>query len=199
MVSYSLGTVGAMALAARDHRMTVDEFFVATEGLSKAQLIDGELVVVDSPAARHHRIILWLSYLHLTFAQGHPGAGHLGMDSDVPIGDHNVYVPDLYWVPDDQRLADDQSRFPSPPPLVVEVRSPSTWRYDIGTKLRHYETSGVAEVWLVDTAADVVLVYRRSGPEIPTFDIALELTADDTLTTPLVPGWDVDLGELFTR
>jgi Uma2 family endonuclease len=117
----------------------------------------------------------------------------------VAIGEHNVFVPDLWWVPDDQRLADDQSRFPSPPPLVVEVRSPSTWRYDVGPKLRHYEAAGVDEVWLVDTAADVVLVYRRSRADNPSFDIALELTTDDTLTTPLVPGWSIDLGELFAR
>jgi len=53
--------------------------------------------------------------------------------------------------------------------------------------------------WLVDTAADVVLVFRRSAASGPTFDVALELTTDDTLTTPLVPGWEIDLAHLFAR
>jgi len=42
-------------------------------------------------------------------------------------------------------------------------------------------------------------VFRRSAASGPTFDVALELTTDDTLTTPLVPGWEIDLAHLFAR
>lgn len=48
------------------------------------------------------------------------------------------------------------------PDLAVEVRSPSTWRYDTTVKFRLYEVAGVGEVWLVDTASKSVLVSRRS-------------------------------------
>ena len=50
-----------------------------------------------------------------------------------------------------------------------------------------------------DTAADVVLVFRRRTPDSARFDVELELTASDTLSTPLVPGWDIDLASLFAR
>lgn len=179
--------------------MTADEYFAITDELpSRTQLIDGELVM-NSPAFRHDRIIHWLIHLHLTFAEAHPGAGELGSDSDTLMDAHSVYKPDIWWVPDERRPRGASSRFTDPPPLVAEVRSPSTWRYDIGTKLRHYEAAGVAEVWMVDTAADVVLVYRRSEPGGPVFDVALELTATDTLATPLIPGWEIDLAKLFAR
>lgn len=121
----------------------------------------------------------------------------MGIEIDTVLDDRNVYAPDLWWVPEGRRLADDESRFTRPPPLVVEIRSPSTWRDDVGAKLRGYEAAGVAEVWLVDSAADVVLVFRRRTAEAATFDVALELTADEVLTTPLIPGWDVDLGDLL--
>lgn len=198
-MSHLLGTVAPMALAARDRAMTAEEFFATTDELPNAQLIDGELVVVNSPAARHNRIIFDLVFGFGLLAQDRPGLGELGAAADVRIDDHNVFVPDLWWVPEERRLDDDASRFSAPPPLVVEVRSPPTWRYDVGPKLRHYETAGVAEVWLIDTAADAVLVYRRSDDGSPTFDVSLELTADETLTTPLIPGWTIDLGELFAR
>ncbi len=187
-----------MALAAPAQKMTAQEFFASTDELPHAQLIDGELVV-NSPAFRHNRLIIRMVELFATHRATHPGAGEVGISGDAVLDQFNVYVPDLWWVPDDRRPDDGESRFVAPPPLVVEVRSPSTWRYDIGTKLRHYESSGVAEVWLVDTAADVVLVYRRRTPETPIFDIALELTTDDTLTTPLVPGWVIDLASIFAR
>lgn len=39
-----------------------------------------------------------------------------------------------------------------PPQLAVEVRSESTWRFDVGPKKRVYEEAGLGEQWLVDTA-----------------------------------------------
>lgn len=79
------------------------------------------------------------------------------------------------------------------------MRSPSTWRFDLGTKKATYEGLGLAELWLVDTAADVVLVYRRSSPEAGEFDVALEVTVGDSLTTPLLPAFAIDLTGLFDR
>ncbi|NLD76193.1 MAG: Uma2 family endonuclease [Acidimicrobiales bacterium] len=188
-----------MALAApTPSKMTASEFFALPGELPHAQLINGELIV-NSPAARHQRIILWLSYLFFKHAEDHPGLGEMGMEIDTPLNDLNVYKPDLWWVPEAQRLASDDNRFSTPPPLVVEVRSPSTWRYDVGTKLRTYDEGGVSEVWLVDTAADVVLVYRRSSPNAEHFDVELELTASDVLDTPLIPGWEIDLAGVFAR
>lgn len=59
------------------------------------------------------------------------------------------------------------------------------------------ERGGLPERWLVDTAADVVLVFRRSSPKAATFDIALELTIEDELTSPLLPGFALPLRDLF--
>ena len=74
------------------------------------------------------------------------------------------------------------------PDLVVEVRSPSTWRFDIGAKKDNYERYGVGELWLVDTAAYVVFVFRRSTPDAPRFDVSLEFGPGETLTS-LLPGF----------
>ena len=67
-------------------------------------------------------------------------------------------------------------RAPYPvPDLAVEVRSPSTWRFDIGARRPTTSGYGAGELWLVDTAADVVFVFRRSLPTSPRFDVSLEL------------------------
>jgi Uma2 family endonuclease len=47
--------------------------------------------------------------------------------------------------------------------------------------------------------SETVLVYRRSKPTAPTFDIALELGRGDTLESPLLPGFALSLDELFRR
>ncbi len=85
------------------------------------------------------------------------------------------------------------------PDIAVEIRSPSTWRYDVGAKKTAYERHGLPELWLVDTAADEVLVFRRSAPDAPAFDVAEELSHGDTLTSPLLPGFALELDELFVE
>ncbi|MGI8730138.1 MAG: Uma2 family endonuclease [Solirubrobacteraceae bacterium] len=81
----------------------------------------------------------------------------------------------------------------------VEIRSPSTWRYDVGTKKSVYEREGLPELWLVDGEGRVVLVFRRSSPRAPTFDIELELDAAALLQSPQLPDFALALGELFER
>jgi Putative restriction endonuclease len=61
------------------------------------------------------------------------------------------------------------------------IRDQLTWRYDTTVKFRKYEAARGAEVWLVDTASNTVLVYRRSTETSPEFDVALELGAGEQL------------------
>jgi Uma2 family endonuclease len=121
----------------------------------------------------------------------------LSLELDVRIDDRNVYGPDLMWYAEDRapgRL--DPRPYPAPD-IAVEVRSPSTWRYDIGAKKAGYERACLPELWLVDTAADEVLVFRRSTPRAATFDVALQLAIGDALASPLLPGFAPELATLF--
>jgi len=116
---------------------------------------------------------------------------------DVKIDDYNVFGPDVMWYAEG-RVPERDSERPYPlPDLAVEVRSPSTWRYDIGAKKAGYERAGLSELWLVDTAADEVLVFRRSSRAAATFDVALELDAGEVLGSPQMPGLAVALTVLF--
>jgi hypothetical protein len=42
-----------------------------------------------------------------------------------------------------------------------------------------------------------VLVFRRSGRGESSFDVALELSRQDRLTSPQLPGFELDLARLF--
>lgn len=186
-----------MALApSTPRKMTADEFFALPEELPHPQLIDGELVL-NRPAYAHQRIVVELIGLFRLYAEAHPGVGELGIEISTLIDEHNVYVPDLWWVPAGHDDVHHHGPFEGPPPLVVEVRSPSTWRHDLGTKLRRYEAHGAAEVWLVDTEGRQVLVRRRSSPASASFDVAFEVGLGELLATPMIPGWAIDLTALF--
>ena len=87
--------------------------------------------------------------------------------------------------------------WPQPlPDIAVEIRSPSTWRYDIGPKKRRYEQHGLPELWLVDTDADEIFVFRRSAGR-GGVRRRLQLARGDELTSPQLPGFALALDALF--
>jgi Uma2 family endonuclease len=116
--------------------------------------------------------------------------------TEVRLTDHDAYGPDLVVCRPRPEL-NDRARLAELPLICVEIRSPSTWRYDVGRKKAVYEAHGMPELWLVDDVARVVLVFRRSAPDVDYYDTSLELDITDTLTSPLLPGFALALSELF--
>ena len=174
-------------------RMTAAEYFeVSFEG-DRMQLVDG-VMVLNEPTPEHQLVCTRLLIALSNWANEAPERGLALMPIDVQMTELDVYGPDLVWfAPGRAKSVPELAG--QIPDLVAEVRSPSTWRYDVGRKRSVYETGGVPELWLVDTKAEAVLVYRRSAPGVGRFDVALELT--DTLNSPLLPGFSLDVKELF--
>ena len=178
-------------------RMTAEEYLALPEDdVRWTELVGGELVV-DVPILRHQLICSELLYELMAWGRAAPDRGLASIELVVRIGERDVYQPDLVWYCASRAPARDDRPPYALPDLAIEVRSPSTWRYDIGAKKSGYERRGLPELWLVDTAADEVLVFRRSKADAPQFDVALELTRDDALTSPLLPGFTVALDALF--
>ncbi len=181
-------------------RMTAEEFLSLPVSSRDRpwNLVEGE-VVVSEPTMLHGEVIIDLLRALDSWTQAEPRRGAPRVPADVEIDQRNVYAPDILWYAHG-RVPDRYDEPPYPlPDLAVEVRSPSTWRYDIGAKKAGYERRGLPELWLVDTQADVVLAFRRSRADAPSFDIALELDRDQRLTSPLLPGFSLALAELFPQ
>jgi len=179
-------------------RMTADEYLARpfSEDLRGQELVDGE-VVVSEPTMFHNRVQKWLIVALELWARGREGRGEVFLPIDVKLDDLNVFAPDISWYSTGNALREPaQPPYPCPD-LAVEVRSPSTWRYDVGAKKSTYERHGLPELWLVDTPAEQVLVFRRSRPGAEAFDVALELGRGDALEYPLLPGFSLALDELF--
>lgn len=178
--------------------LTADEFLARDDWPRGSQLISGE-VIVDQPALPHQLILGFVYSRLLAWADAAPGRGLPCLSIDLRLGPADVYAPDLWWVGEQRRPPRGARGLDGLPDLVVEVRSPSTWRYDVGVKRVRYEQGGVAELWLVDTESRSVLVYRRSQPAEPEFDEAVELAAADgaELTSGQLPGFALPVERIF--
>jgi Uma2 family endonuclease len=166
--------------------LTADEFLAGDYPVG-SELIDGE-VYMNDPGFPHQEVVgrifvaLWL------WVASEVGYGRAGHGGNWVLADRHVYKPDVGWA----ATRPTGGRHDGPPDLAVEVRAPGTWRRDIGPKLRQYEASGTRELWLADTPARTVLVFRGAA-----FDHGSELGAGQQLTSPLLPGFTLDVDELF--
>lgn len=185
--------MNAMAVA---QRMTAQEYLAIPYDGQRSELVEGE-VVVEQPRNLHQLVLTDLFVALYAWASESPERGSVSLPLDVKLDERNVFGPDLMWYAAGRALQRHDGRPYPLPDLAVEVRSPSTWRYDIGAKKSAYERAGLRELWLVDTAADEVLVFGRSSREAAMFDVSLELTVDDELTSPLLPGFALSLRALF--
>lgn len=184
-----------MAVAVRP--LTAAEYLATPEDRPRfTELINGT-VVVHEPTIPHgvaqRRLVVALT----NWVDAARGRGFVALPADITIDDHNVFAPDLWWVREDRKPGVGDLYLDGVPDLVVEVRSPSTWARDLGVKLRAYESKAVAEAWYVDTEARTVLVFRGTEPGSPTFDETVELSVDDTLTSPLLPGFALPVRSIF--
>jgi Uma2 family endonuclease len=177
-------------------RMTAEQYFAVTVEGDHKQLIDGAIVV---PEARpiHGVLQARLLFTLMQWIDSEEGTGLVLPPADVVLDEYNVYGPDLLWIAESHRPRDLRERLARVPDLCVEIRSPSTWRYDIGVKKARYEAGGLPELWLVDDVAQTVLAFRRSGPEAAGYDVAVELGRGDTLTSPQLAGFELPIDDLF--
>jgi Uma2 family endonuclease len=172
--------------------------YLAMDTPRGTNLVDGE-IVLSEPLKRHQQAQVGLVFALHAWCIAGPGRGEVTTPLDVLLDDDNTFAPDVLWYRGDRSLPPADVRPQPLPDIAAEIRSPSTWRYDIGAKKARYEQHGLPELWLVDTAADEVLVFRRSAPDAPAFDVAEELSHGDTLTSPLLPGFALELDELFVE
>lgn len=181
-------------MAVTRERLTAEQY-LALPLDRHTQLIDGK-IIVNAPRARHQRACANLYAALRGWARAAHGRGEAWLPLDVGLDDRNVYAPDVLWLDADHPVDLDATHLTRAPQLAVEVRSPSTWRFDIGRKREIYEAAGLGELWLVDTASETVLVYRRSSPAAG-FDIALELARGEVLASRQLPGFVLAVSDVF--
>ena len=167
------------------------------DGLRR-ELIDGELYVTPSPSIRHQTIVLNIATLILGHVRRH-GLGRVFVAPlDVLVLAHRrrrarcaVRQPGTR-----ARRARREAPGRGAPDLVVEVGSPGTRRTDERTKQRLYERFAVPEYWIVDPDLDAIKVFRLVEGRYQRVQ-ELSLDAGDVLTTPLLPGLEMPLVEIF--
>jgi Uma2 family endonuclease len=174
------------------HRMTADEFLVWGESVDgRHELFQGEVVAMAPEPVRHAKVKFAVAReLSAALDRVRLECEVLPDGVGVRIDDGTVFEPDaqLYCGP---RLEGDALEVPHPL-IVVEVLSPSTGRFDSGTKLiAYFRVPSVVHYLIIDPLTRVLVHHRRDGETILTRVVPSGMLRLDP------PGLDLDLDAVF--
>ncbi len=165
---------------------------------ARYEIIDGELFMSKSPHW-HHQAACGNVYMELKLWCRKHGQGAVAINPGVLFSDADDVVPDVVWVSQERidDLLDDAGHLTGAPDLAIEVLSFGTRNEerDRTAKRKLYETQGVREYWILDWRLKQVEVYRREAGELRR---VATLLPEETLTSPLLPGFGCVVSTLFS-
>ena len=160
------------------------------------ELVDGVLVE-KTVGMQESYLAVWIAKLLIEFVEANDLGFALGSDGMTRLFPGLVRIPDVSFVSWDHfpdRKVPSAPMLGFAPDLAVEVLSPSNTAKEMERKLRDYFEAGVRLVWYVDPRGRTVRVYLSPSDE------RLLDRAESALTgEPVLPGFSVALGELFSR
>jgi Uma2 family endonuclease len=185
-----------MQQGAPDRRLTYDDFLLFPDDGLRHEIIDGEHYVTPSPNTRHQVLLGRLHVEVALYLRAHTGTGQVFLSPfDVLFTQWDIVEPDLLFIGADQESILTDKNVQGAPALVVEILSAGTRKVDENAKRQLFDRGGVREYWIVDPEFDAVRVFRRGNDG--SFPLVDELTREHVLTTPMLPGLEIRLDELF--
>ncbi|HWI65192.1 MAG TPA: Uma2 family endonuclease [Symbiobacteriaceae bacterium] len=174
-------------------RFTYEDYLLLPED-KRYELIEGDFFMTPAPNIRHQAIVGYLFATLWGFVRAHGLGAVFPAPTDVVLSSENVVQPDVLFVSKEQSGIIMKGAIHGAPDLVVEILSPSTSSRDLVLKRKLYGRFGVQEYWIVDPDARTIEVLTPTASGLDTWR---QLSAAETLTSPLLPGFSIPLAEVF--
>jgi len=141
--------------------MTEAEFVAWADAKTRAEWVDGEVVIMPPVSDDHDDFGRWLH----TLVQGLVEIRDLGRIKGPEFmvrlpKQRRRRTPDLLFVSKARVEIILKNHVEGPPDLIIEVVSPESLTRDWREKYLEYERAGVREYWVIDRVAERFEVYR---------------------------------------
>jgi Uma2 family endonuclease len=185
-----------MAIHESTPLLTYEDYLHFPEDGQRHEILGGEHFVTAAPFLRHQKLSALLTYYFVAALRSNRVGEIFAAPTDVLLSPHDIVQPDLVYVSSQRVSVAEDKNLQGAPDLVIEILSASTRRLDEGLKLRAYERFGVREYWIFDPEAKTAQVWERTG-EVLHRKAQFSAAAGDILMTPLLPGLEIPLAEVF--
>ena len=179
-------------------RLTVEEFFALpdTDDRRNMELDEGVLYIMVKPGLVHQFFQGRLSFYFESYLEEFeepPAHVFTEVITALSLERRTLFAPDLSIVLVHRAHLLTGRMIEGPPDIVVEILSTDRNR-DLVRKRQLYAAGGVPEYWIFDPRNDTAtLLELRDGEYVE----RAVLIADNTLTTPMLPGLSIPLVDVF--
>ena len=179
-------------------RLSVEEFMELPDTFDKRkmELDEGELYIMPRPRTGHQFLQLRLGGYFERYLDGFddpPADVFHDVIVALSLENRTLFSPDLVIILQGSNAVVTDRMVEGPPDIVVEILSSDRHR-DLVRKRQIYAEAGVPEYWIFDPREDTAMLLElRDGEYVE----RAVLTAEDTLTTPLLPGLAIPLADVF--
>lgn len=185
-----------MPAAASTLKLTYEDHRLFPEDGRRHELIDGDHVVTPAPTPKHQFVLSNLHGALWPHVKQHDLGWVAWSPFDIVLSDFDVVQPDLFFLSHNRMHLLRDNRLDGMPDLAIEALSESTRKRDEVLKRHLYEQHGALEYWVIDPELETVKIYRREEAGFGD-KIELSIEGGDRLTSPLLPGFEMELEALF--
>lgn len=177
--------------------VSFEEFLHWLDEGTRAEWVDGEILVMSPSNWQHQDLIAWLTGILRYFIDGR-GLGRVvaaPFQIKLPGPRGSSREPDILYIATDNPGTLHRTLFEGAPDLAIEIVSPESVNRDHVEKFNEYEHAGVREYWVIDPQERRADFFTLSGAghfvPIPVQGGAVE--------SALLPGLHLNVQWLFAE
>lgn len=141
-------------------RMTEQEFLDWIDSETRAEWVDGEVILMAAVGVDHDKTTRWVCTLAEDYLEAKDEGGIVTSDVLVRLPKlRRLRAPDIAVVRADRAHIVKERSIDGPPDLIVEVVSPDSVARDWQRKYLEYAKAGVKEYWVIDRLAGQMEAY----------------------------------------
>ncbi|MDZ7292559.1 MAG: Uma2 family endonuclease [candidate division KSB1 bacterium] len=180
--------------SSQEVKFTYEDYRQLPDDGKRYEIIDGELYMSTAPTPNHQKSVRNFLFALTLYLKKHPIGEVIPAPLEVLFSQTNLAQPDIIYISNERLNIIKPEQVKGTPDLVIEVLSPATEKRDRTVKLKMYAKFGVQEYWMAKEKTSTLEVLRlQEGELVP----VARLGKSDMLTSPLFPGLEIPLSEIF--
>ncbi len=165
------------------------------------EIIKGRVYKLSAPKRVHQTISIRISSKIFNLLEGQKCKVYSApFDVRLPVKSRKnediftVVQPDICVICDPTKL--DDAGCIGAPDLIIEILSKGNNKKELQNKYEVYEESAVKEYWIIEPESQTMLVYTLVNGK---YQPSKLLTLGDKIITPILPGFVLNLDEVFAN